>query len=165
MRRRTLCGTAGYSPPEQFGERYVDYRNRNGYDERVDFFSLGVTLFTMVCGRRPFPTRRQMLSQVEGISSPTRRRSSISDHPSSMQRAATRKLLKDIEFRCEFVRFAAANKYHLDPLSCTFPPTGLMSEVKFLDFLHDFGAKSSFCNCWLKIQTTGQDLTVSRTTH
>ena len=34
VRRRTLCGTAGYRPPEQVGERFVDYANRNGYDER-----------------------------------------------------------------------------------------------------------------------------------
>ncbi|KAL7528904.1 hypothetical protein ACHAXR_002693 [Thalassiosira sp. AJA248-18] len=148
VRRRTLCGTAGYRPPELVGERYVDYQNRNGYDgelkrnylirfvigtkphhilfllfcttEKVDFFSLGVTTFTMVCGRRPFPTRKMMMSEVNGVSSPPRtRRSSISDHHSSaLQRATTRKLMKDIEFRC------------------------LMTEVKFPDFLHDSDAKS-----------------------
>jgi len=110
VRRRTLCGTAGYRPPEQVGERYVDYANRNGYDERVDYFSLGVTVFLMVCGQRPFPTRRQMmlsdnelLKQPGGVSSPSRRRSSISDHnhSSAIQRAATRKLMKDVEFKCE----------------------------------------------------------------
>jgi len=110
VRRRTLCGTAGYRPPEQVGERYVDYANRNGYDERVDYFSLGVTVFLMVCGQRPFPTRRQMmlsdnelLKQSGGVSSPSRRRSSISDHnhSSAIQRAATRKLMKDVEFKCE----------------------------------------------------------------
>jgi len=110
VRRRTLCGTAGYRPPEQVGERYVDYANRNGYDERVDYFSLGVTVFLMVCGQRPFPTRREMmlsdnelLKQSGGVSSPPRRRSSISDHnhSSAIQRAATRKLMKDVEFKCE----------------------------------------------------------------
>jgi len=95
VRRRTLCGTAGYRPPEQVGERYVDYHNRNGYDERVDFFSLGVTLYTMLCGRRPFPTRRQMILNQEGVSSPTQRRSSISDnHTSALQRKVTRQLRK-----------------------------------------------------------------------
>jgi len=117
VRRRTLCGTAGYRPPEQVGERYVDYASRNGYDERVDFFSLGVTVFFMVCGHRPFPTMKQMLSQHDdlmksGISSPSRRRSSITDTQSNaLQRSATRKIKKDIEFRC------------------------LMSEVKFPDFI------------------------------
>lgn len=124
VRRRTLCGTAGYRPPEQVGERYLDYRNRSGYDERVDFFSLGVTLFTMVCGRRPFPTRKQMLSRQEdlvGASSPSRtRRSSLSDlnRSDALQRAARRKLMKDIEYRC------------------------LMAEVTFPDFMLDSEAKS-----------------------
>ena len=112
VRRRTLCGTAGYRPPEQVGERYVEYQNRNGYDERVDFFSLGVTCFTMVCGQRPFPTRKMMMSEVNnGVSSPTgTRRSSISgpgDHHSNnaLQRASQRQLMKDIEFRCELFCF------------------------------------------------------------
>lgn len=106
VRRRTLCGTAGYRPPEQVGERYVEYQNRNGYDFRVDFFSLGVTCFTMVCGQRPFPTRKMMMSEVNnGVSSPTgTRRSSISgpgDQSSALQRASQRQLMKDIEFRCK----------------------------------------------------------------
>lgn len=59
----------------------------------------------MLCGKRPFPTRKMMMSELNGVSSPSRtRRSSISDHnhSSALQRAATRKLMKDIEFRCEF---------------------------------------------------------------
>lgn len=110
IRRRTLCGTAGYRPPEQVGERYIDYANRNGYDERVDYFSLGVTVFIMVCGRRPFPTKKQMI-QTSGMSSPPSRtrRSSISDQKSSaIQRAAQRKLLKDIEYKCESITKLAA---------------------------------------------------------
>jgi serine/threonine protein kinase len=35
IRRRTLCGTAGFRPPEQVGERYVDYYSRSGYDEKA----------------------------------------------------------------------------------------------------------------------------------
>lgn len=35
VRRRTLCGTAGYRPPEQVGERFVDYQNRNGYGKEL----------------------------------------------------------------------------------------------------------------------------------
>jgi serine/threonine protein kinase len=35
VRRRTLCGTAGFRPPEQVGERYVDYFSRSGYDEKA----------------------------------------------------------------------------------------------------------------------------------
>lgn len=35
VRRRTLCGTAGFRPPEQVGERYVDYYSRSGYNEKA----------------------------------------------------------------------------------------------------------------------------------
>ena len=102
VRRRTLCGTSGYRPPEQVQERYVDYDNRMGYDELVDHFALGVTVFLMVCGKRPFPTKKQLMQSNDGVSSPTIRRSSISDHQSSaVQRAAARKLRRDVEFRCK----------------------------------------------------------------
>ena len=96
VRRRTLCGTAGYRPPEQVGERFVDYANRNGYDERADWFSLGVTVFTMVCGRRPFPTKGELIKS--GISSPSRRRTSFDsgsgNHFKKSERAAIRKSMK-----------------------------------------------------------------------
>ena len=39
VRRRTLCGTAGYRPPEQVGERFVDYANRNGYGKSLSIGS------------------------------------------------------------------------------------------------------------------------------
>ena len=61
VRRRTVCGTAGYRPPEQVQERFVDYFSRSGYDERADWFSLGVCCFTMLAGRRPFPTKKELM--------------------------------------------------------------------------------------------------------
>jgi serine/threonine protein kinase len=63
IRRRTVCGTAGYRPPEQVQERSLDYFSRNGYDERADWFSLGVCCYTMLTGRRPFPTKRELLQR------------------------------------------------------------------------------------------------------
>jgi len=56
VRRRTICGTSGYRPPEQLLERFVDYYFRSGYDERADWFSLGVCCYTMLTGKRPFCT-------------------------------------------------------------------------------------------------------------
>ena len=61
IRRRTVCGTAGYRPPEQVQERFLDYFSRSGYDERADWFSLGVCCFTMLTGHRPFPTKKELL--------------------------------------------------------------------------------------------------------
>eukprot|EP00804_Cyclotella_cryptica_P025056 CCRYP_016533-RA/>CCRYP_016533-RA protein AED:0.62 eAED:0.27 QI:0/0/0/0.75/0.33/0.75/4/0/540 len=100
VRRRTLCGTAGFRPPEQVGERFVDYYRRSGYDEKADYFSLGVTTFTMVAGRRPFPSRKEITQSVTGISSPSPsgRRSSITG-VSALEMAAIRKGMRDIEFQ------------------------------------------------------------------
>ena len=98
VRRRTLCGTAGFRPPEQVGQRYVDYFSRSGYDEKADFFSLGVTVFTMVAGKRPFPSKKEIVLSATGMSSPSpsRRRSSITG--TSLERATMRKALRDVEF-------------------------------------------------------------------
>ena len=61
----------------------------------------------MICGRRPFPSKKDVLRDAElksGVSSPSasRRRSSLSDHgPTSARvREATRRLMRDIEYRC-----------------------------------------------------------------
>lgn len=99
VRRRTLCGTAGFRPPEQVGERYVEYYKRNGYDEKADYFSLGVTTFTMVAGRRPFPSRKESTQSVPGMSSPSpsRRRNSITG-ASAAENTAIQKGMRDIEF-------------------------------------------------------------------
>lgn len=87
--------------------RHVNYQNRSGYDEKVDWFSCGVTVYTMICGRRPFPSKKDVLRDAElksGVSSPSasRRRSSLSDHgaTSARVREATRRLMRDIEYRC-----------------------------------------------------------------
>lgn len=76
----------------------------------VDWFSLGVTLFTMVAGRRPFPSRKEVMLSSTGLSSPSpsKRRSSITGTnlsaieraASAAERAAKRKAMRDIEYRC-----------------------------------------------------------------
>lgn len=65
VRRRTLCGTAGYRPPEQVLQRYIKYDNRTGYDERADWFALGSTCYTMIAGKRPFPSKAEILRQAQ----------------------------------------------------------------------------------------------------
>ncbi len=43
-----LVGTPGYAAPEQYLSRNVD--------GRADLYALGVIIFEMICGRRPFPS-------------------------------------------------------------------------------------------------------------
>ena len=53
----------------------------------------------MVAGRRPFPSRKEIMQSSTGISSPShsKRRSSVTG-TSANERAAIRKAMRDIEF-------------------------------------------------------------------
>lgn len=95
VRRRTVCGTAGYRPPEQVQERFLDYFSRNGYDERADWFSLGVCCYTMLTGRRPFPTRKELLQSDS-------QRKLVPDKvlPTNVNNAMMEKVMNDTEFQC-----------------------------------------------------------------
>jgi len=95
VRRRTVCGTAGYRPPEQVQERFLDYFSRNGYDERADWFSLGVCCYTMLTGRRPFPTKKELFQSDS-------QRNFVVDKrlPSTVDDAILDKIMNDAEYRC-----------------------------------------------------------------
>jgi serine/threonine protein kinase len=97
VRRRTVCGTAGYRPPEQVQERFLNYFSRNGYDERADWFSLGVCCYTMLTGHRPFPTKKELL-----LSESQRRVISKRKLPSKVvqEEVMLEKLMNDPEYRC-----------------------------------------------------------------
>jgi serine/threonine protein kinase len=96
VRRRTVCGTAGYRPPEQVQERFLDYFSRNGYDERADWFSLGVCCYTMLIGRRPFPTRKELLQ------SDSQRQMIIPQRalPTTVNNEILEKVMNDTEYQC-----------------------------------------------------------------
>lgn len=97
VRRRTVCGTAGYRPPEQVQERFLNYFSRNGYDERADWFSLGVCCYTMLTGHRPFPTKKELL-----LSESQRKVISKRKLPSKvvLEEMLLEKLMNDAEYRC-----------------------------------------------------------------
>ncbi|KAI9225744.1 MAG: kinase-like domain-containing protein, partial [Piptocephalis tieghemiana] len=50
-RKKTICGTPNYIAPE------ILFDTEKGHSYEVDAWSLGVILFTMMCGRPPFQTK------------------------------------------------------------------------------------------------------------
>ena len=120
VRRRTVCGTAGYRPPEQVQERYLDYFSRNGYDERADWFSLGVCCFTMITGRRPFPTKKELLQSdcqhnlvdgVEGEGIPSK---------TNFDSEAKKRLMNDAEYRCLLFEVIFPSSFDEEPEAKSF---------------------------------------------
>ncbi|GMI01769.1 hypothetical protein TrLO_g3125 [Triparma laevis f. longispina] len=57
-RRKSVVGTRGYMAPEMVELRLKSYDNVKGYTEGVDWFALGVTMFELLTGRRPFDRKR-----------------------------------------------------------------------------------------------------------
>ncbi|KAJ0412063.1 hypothetical protein ATCC90586_004609 [Pythium insidiosum] len=53
-RRKTTVGTRGYMAPEIISGKLVKRDQRPGYTHAVDFWSLGVTIFELMCGFQPF---------------------------------------------------------------------------------------------------------------
>mmetsp|Transcript_12600 Transcript_12600/g.25690 ORF Transcript_12600/g.25690 Transcript_12600/m.25690 type:complete len:814 (+) Transcript_12600:250-2691(+) len=88
-RRKSVVGTRGYMAPEMVELRLKSYDNVTGYSEGVDWFALGVTMFELLTGRRPFDRKRgqpppapiheldslyNQLALIEGISDEDARR-------------------------------------------------------------------------------------------
>ena len=57
-RRKSIVGTRGYMAPEMVELRLKSYDRVEGYTEGVDWFALGVTMFELLTGRRPFDRKR-----------------------------------------------------------------------------------------------------------
>ncbi|CAN0270350.1 unnamed protein product, partial [Pylaiella littoralis] len=54
FKRRSIMGTKGYMAPEMAKLLNQSNDQRQGYDEAVDWWSLGVTVYKMLTGVRPF---------------------------------------------------------------------------------------------------------------
>jgi Tol biopolymer transport system component len=87
-RRHVVVGTAAYMSPEQAEGRPVDHRS--------DIFSLGVVLYEMACGQRPF-TGDSDLSLISSIikDTPQPLSESRKDLPPALERIVMRALAKD----------------------------------------------------------------------
>ena len=85
---RTLVGTPAYAAPERL-------RGDDRRDPRTDVYSVGVVLFEMVAGQRPFdaPTFQELARKVRNEPPPSLR-TLRSDCPEGLERVITRALAK-----------------------------------------------------------------------
>jgi serine/threonine-protein kinase len=85
---RQVVGTPPYMPPELLrGE---------GYDARSDIYSLGVTLFELLTGRRPFEARDGVALTAAILTAPTPRpRSVAADVPAPLDEVVFRTIMRD----------------------------------------------------------------------
>lgn len=111
IKRRTICGTAGYRPPEQVSQRFLDYFSRRGYDERADWFSLGVCCYTMLTGRRPFPNKK------EYNKSNPRHRQTIDCRAlhANVGKAYLERITKDPEYQCLMIKVQYPDHFAEEP--------------------------------------------------
>jgi len=52
IKRKSIVGTRAYLAPEMLEQTFE--KERTGYSAKVDYFALGVTVFEMIAGRRPW---------------------------------------------------------------------------------------------------------------
>ena len=97
----TILGTVPYMAPEQIEGREVD--------ARTDLFAVGVVLYEMVCGRRPF-TGNSRASVMAAIvtAEPPPLTSLLPQAPPSLERLILRCLAKDPDDRWQTARDLAA---------------------------------------------------------
>jgi serine/threonine protein kinase len=90
---RTLVGTPAYAAPERL-------RGDDRRDPRTDVYSVGVVLFEMIAGRRPFdaPTFSELARMVRNEPPPSLRKFR-SDVPEALDKVLQRALAKGIEDR------------------------------------------------------------------
>lgn len=112
----TILGTVGYMSPEQVRGESVDHR--------ADIFSLGVILYEMLAGRRPFSGRTpaDVMTAVLREEAPPIRPDGPSQVPAAIARLVGCCLEKDPNLRMQSARDLAIA---LDAALLSTPPTGM----------------------------------------
>ncbi len=119
-RTGTTVGTMAYMAPEHIGGHAID--------QRADIWSIGVVLYELISGRRPFDSSNAM-SIVSAIANdtPPALTSAVHDAPAAIDRIADRALRKRVEERYQTARELLADLESLKPSLIARPATVVMA--------------------------------------
>ncbi len=114
----TILGSPAYMSPEQAkGERYVD--------QRADLWSLGVTLFEMLAGRRPFQGESMFTVVAAVLEGPMPRLIDVAPHVEpALAEVVARCMERDVQRR---IQTADEIDYLLRPFAAGYVPLDLQS--------------------------------------
>jgi serine/threonine protein kinase len=87
-RRKTTVGTRGYMAPELVSGKLVPREKRPGYNYTIDYWSLGVTIFELLCGFQPFNPQNNTTNAAEETEEDLSRLSPRSQYRAELERMA-----------------------------------------------------------------------------
>jgi serine/threonine protein kinase len=153
IRKRTFCGTPGYRAIEMVKQKYIPYDKRSGYNEKVDWFALGVTAHEMMTKSKPFLSRKQMAKF------PKLNDEMFEDHMTDVDESVRKHLLNDLEFQ-SLVTFYNYKEDHLrDKLqSSIFISVGLLNP----DPTVRFGYNEVVKDPWMKGEVFDASVQIQR---
>jgi len=115
IRRKTSCGTVGYRSPEIVRERNLKYNERKGYDEAIDWFSLGVTAYVLSCAKKPFENKSNYSSETMGLFDPkTLASDAIEMVPPNLDGSKKPSAAANFEFKSLMGRISYGNEFSDD---------------------------------------------------
>jgi hypothetical protein len=122
--RGPIAGTPGYMSPEQMAGLVVD--------ERSDIFSLGIVLFEMIAGRKPFAGVD--LQNEAAVAAAARLDVAAPDTPAAVVSLVTRALAIDVNARFQSAADmgAALAAVQIDPVTATTVMPGGAAEVRLV---------------------------------
>eukprot|EP00978_Attheya_sp_CCMP212_P019329 scaffold54022_cov49-Attheya_sp.AAC.2 len=153
IRKKTFCGTPGYRAIEMVKQKFVPYDKRSGYNEKVDWFALGVTAHEMMTKSKPFLSRKKMAKF------PKLNYEMVEDHMTDVDESLRTHVLNDLEFQ-SLVTFYNFKEDHLrDKLqSSIFIRVGLLHP----DPTVRFGYNELVNDPWMKGEVFDANVQIQR---